>query len=53
MADPVLVSKDNDIATILLNRPQVGNRQSDATWAQVTQMFDDAARSSRQVAHRD
>lgn len=49
MADPVLVSKDNDITTITLNRPEVGNRQSDATWAQVTQMFDDAAKSSRLI----
>ena len=36
MADPVLVTKENDITTIMLNRPEVGNRQSDATWAQVT-----------------
>ena len=49
MADPVLVTKENDITTILLNRPEVGNRQSDATWAQVTQMFDDAAKSSRLI----
>jgi enoyl-CoA hydratase len=49
MADPVLASRDNDITTIMLNRPEVGNRQSDATWAQVTQMFDDAAKSSRLI----
>lgn len=49
MADPVLVTKENDITTIMLNRPEVGNRQSDATWAQVTQMFDDAAKSSRLI----
>ncbi|MEP6708306.1 MAG: enoyl-CoA hydratase/isomerase family protein [Pyrinomonadaceae bacterium] len=49
MADPVLVTKENDITTIMLNRPEVGNRQSDATWAQVTQTFDDAAKSSRLI----
>ncbi len=49
MANPVLVTKENDITTITLNRPEVGNRQSDATWAQVTQMFDDAAKSSRLI----
>ena len=43
MADPVLVTKENDITTITLNRPEIGNRQTDATWAQVTQMFDEAA----------
>jgi enoyl-CoA hydratase len=52
MADPVLVTKENDITTILLNRPEVGNRQSDATWAQVTQMFDDAAKSSRLIVFK-
>jgi enoyl-CoA hydratase len=49
MAEPVLVTQENDITTIMLNRPEVGNRQSDATWAQVTQMFDDAAKSSRLI----
>ena len=41
MADPVVMQKDGDIVTITLNRPEAGNRQTDATWAQVTQMFDD------------
>jgi enoyl-CoA hydratase len=49
MAEPVLVQKDGDITTITLNRPESGNRQTDATWAQVTQMFDDAAKSARLI----
>ena len=49
MADPVLMQKDGDIVTITLNRPEAGNRQTDATWAQVTQMFDDASKSSRLI----
>ena len=39
MADPILVQKDGDITTITLNRPETGNRQSDATWAQLTEML--------------
>lgn len=49
MADPVLVQKDGDITTITLNRPEAGNRQTDATWAQVTKMFDEAAKASRVI----
>ena len=49
MADPVVMQKDGDIVTITLNRPEAGNRQTDATWAQVTQMFDDASKSSRLI----
>jgi enoyl-CoA hydratase/carnithine racemase len=49
MADPVLMQKDGDVVTITLNRPESGNRQTDATWAQVTQMFDDASKSSRLI----
>jgi enoyl-CoA hydratase len=49
MADPVLMEKDGEITTITLNRPEAGNRQSDATWAQVTGMLDDAAKSSRLI----
>jgi enoyl-CoA hydratase len=43
------MQKDGDIVTITLNRPEAGNRQTDATWAQVTQMFDDASKSSRLI----
>ncbi|MGH7797533.1 MAG: enoyl-CoA hydratase/isomerase family protein [Candidatus Binatia bacterium] len=49
MADPVLMQKDGDITTITLNRPEAGNRQTDATWAEVTQMFDDAGKRSRLI----
>jgi enoyl-CoA hydratase len=49
MADPVLMQKDSDITTITLNRPEAGNRQTDTVWTQVTQMFDDAAKSSRLI----
>lgn len=49
MAEPVLMQKDGDVTTITLNRPDAGNRQTDATWAQVTQMFDDAAKNSRLI----
>ncbi|HMA80747.1 MAG TPA: hypothetical protein VKR81_07645, partial [Candidatus Binatia bacterium] len=49
MAEPVLMQKDGDVTTITLNRPEAGNRQTDATWAQVTRMFDDAAKNSRLI----
>ncbi|MGH7855006.1 MAG: enoyl-CoA hydratase/isomerase family protein [Candidatus Binatia bacterium] len=49
MADPVLVQKDGDVTTITLNRPEAGNRQTDATWAQVTQMLDEAGKTSRAI----
>ena len=49
MADPVLMRKDGDITTITLNRPEAGNRQTDATWAQVTQMLNEAEKRSRLV----
>jgi enoyl-CoA hydratase len=49
MAEPVLVQKDGDITTITLNRPESGNRQTDATWAQVTQIFDDAGKTARLI----
>ena len=49
MADPVLTQKDGDITTITLNRPEAGNRQTDATWAEVTRMLDAAATTSRLI----
>jgi enoyl-CoA hydratase len=49
MADPVFITKDGDITTITLNRAESGNRQTDATWAEVTQMFDEAGRNSRLI----
>jgi len=52
MADPILINKNGDITTITLNRPEAGNRQTDATWAQVTQMFDAAAKESRAIVFK-
>jgi enoyl-CoA hydratase len=52
MADPILKEKDGDITTITLNRPEAGNRQTDATWAEVTRMLDDAAKDSRLILFR-
>ena len=52
MADPVLIKKDGDITTITLDRPETGNRQSDATWAQITEMFNDASKDSRLIIFR-
>lgn len=49
MADPILKEKDGDITTITLNRPEAGNRQTDATWAEVTRMLDVAAKDSRLI----
>src|SRR5687767_4272482 len=49
MADPVLMQKDGDIATLTLNRPEAGNRQTDATWAQVTQLLNEAGKTSRLI----
>jgi enoyl-CoA hydratase len=49
MADPVLKHKEGDITTITLNRPESGNRQTDETWAQVTQMLTAAGAESRLI----
>jgi enoyl-CoA hydratase len=49
MADPVLKEKDADVTTITLNRPEAGNRQTDETWAQVTQMLNQAGADSRLI----
>jgi enoyl-CoA hydratase len=52
MADPILISKDGDITTITLNRPEAGNRQTDATWAQATAMINAASKESRLILFR-
>lgn len=49
MADPVLMQNDADITTITLNRPESGNRQTDATWAEVTRMLDDTGKTARLI----
>src|SRR5438309_848142 len=40
MSEPILKEKDGDVTTITLNRPEVGNRQTDATWARLTEMLE-------------
>ena len=52
MSEPILKEKDGDVATITLNRPEVGNRQTDATWAQLTEMLDIAAKESRLIVFK-
>ena len=49
MAEPILKEKEGDVTTIILNRPEAGNRQTDATWAEVTKMLDAAAQDSRVI----
>jgi enoyl-CoA hydratase len=49
MPDPVLMQKTGEITTITLNRPEAGNRQTDALWAQVTEMLNEAGRTSRAI----
>ena len=49
MSEPILKEKDGDVTTILLNRPEAGNRQTDATWAQLSAMIDAAAKESRAI----
>jgi enoyl-CoA hydratase len=52
MPEAILLKKDGDITTITLNRPEVGNRQTDATWAQLTDMIYGAAQESRLILFR-
>jgi len=52
MADAVLREKDGDVTTITLNRPDVGNRQTDEVWAQVTAMFNAASKDSRAIVFK-
>src|SRR4029434_7347816 len=49
MAEPILTEKQADVTTITLNRPEAGNRQTDATWAEVTKTIDAAAQHSREI----
>jgi enoyl-CoA hydratase len=49
MAEPVLKHSDGDVTTITLNRPEAGNRQTDETWAKVTEMLNAAAGHSRLI----
>jgi enoyl-CoA hydratase len=49
MADPILMKKNDDITTITLNRPDAGNRQTDSTWGQMTEVLNDAGKGSRLI----
>jgi enoyl-CoA hydratase len=49
MSDAIIQERAEDVTTIVLNRPEVGNRQTDATWAELTEMLDAAAKDSRLI----
>jgi enoyl-CoA hydratase len=49
MAEPILKEKDGDVTTLVINRPQVGNRLSDPMAAQLADMIDAAAKDSRLI----
>src|SRR5512144_3133403 len=49
MAEPILNETLGDVTTITLNRPEAANRQTDATWAEVTKMIDSATQHSRLI----
>jgi enoyl-CoA hydratase len=49
MSDVIIKERAEDITTIILNRPEVGNRQTDTTWAQLTEMLEAAAQESRLI----
>lgn len=52
MAEPILKEKEGDVMTIVLNRPEVGNRQSDAVWGELTGILDAAAKESRLIVFK-
>jgi enoyl-CoA hydratase len=49
MTDYILTQKDADVTTVTLNRPDIGNRQDDATLAELTAILDNAAKDSRLI----
>lgn len=49
MSDTIIKERAGEITTIILNRPEVGNRQTDTTWAQLTEMLEAAAKESRLI----
>jgi len=52
MSEPIIREKDGDVITIILNRPEAGNRQTDATWAQCAEMIEAAAKESRAIVFK-
>jgi enoyl-CoA hydratase len=52
MAEHLLRQSDGDVATITLNRPEIGNRLSDQTIGELAAMIDGAAKDSRVIVLR-
>lgn len=52
MTQYILRQRDGDVTTVTLNRPDIGNRQDDATLAELTAMLDIAARDSRLIVFK-
>ncbi len=52
MADLILRERDGDVTTITLNRPEIGNRVSDAMAGELAEMIDAAAKESRLILFR-
>ncbi|MBI2359981.1 MAG: enoyl-CoA hydratase/isomerase family protein [Deltaproteobacteria bacterium] len=52
MADVILRTRDGDITTLTLNRPEIGNRVSDSMAGQLAAMIDEAAKESRLLVFR-
>jgi enoyl-CoA hydratase len=52
MAENLIYQRDGDVDTITLNRPEIGNRLSDAAIAELAEMIDGAAKDSRLIVVR-
>ncbi len=52
MANFIVRSREGDITTITINRPEIGNRVSNPMAGQLADMIDDAAKDSRLILFR-
>lgn len=52
MADPLVRERDGDVTTIVIHRPEIGNRLSDALVGELAAMLDGAAKESRLIVFR-
>jgi enoyl-CoA hydratase len=52
MSEYLRYERDGDVAAITLNQPEIGNRLSDATIAELADMIDGAAKDSRLIVLR-
>ncbi len=52
MSDDFLISKDGDVSTITINRPNEGNRVSDEMAIELTGILTDVSRDSRLIVFR-